>query len=220
MIWFIERNGVEKREKIYREIWENAAIISSFHWDHDDAFLKRMLKKKKDPKEKFEWMGLLSWFSHHPTIDRHTTTHPFVFFRFVFPFFVFSKRKNHNFSRSSSQWVSDCCGVVEICSNWRHWRLDEEVDPENRGSRRSEQMGLISNRVERSEIKPGDHIYTYRAVFAYSHHGTSLYISLSPLRDFEIICEENDLNFAYLLISVSGIPLAFCSWIWVFPCDW
>lgn len=32
-------------------------------------------------------------------------------------------------------------------------------------------MGLLSNRVERSEIKPGDHIYTYRAVFAYSHHG-------------------------------------------------
>ncbi|XP_022924707.1 uncharacterized protein LOC111432126 isoform X2 [Cucurbita moschata] len=32
-------------------------------------------------------------------------------------------------------------------------------------------MGLISNRVERSAIKPGDHIYTYRAVFAYSHHG-------------------------------------------------
>ncbi|XP_071697783.1 protein LEAD-SENSITIVE 1-like [Rutidosis leptorrhynchoides] len=32
-------------------------------------------------------------------------------------------------------------------------------------------MGLISNRVDRSEIKAGDHIYTYRAVFAYSHHG-------------------------------------------------
>ncbi|PIN17352.1 hypothetical protein CDL12_09988 [Handroanthus impetiginosus] len=32
-------------------------------------------------------------------------------------------------------------------------------------------MGLLTNRVERSEIKPGDHIYTYRAVFAYSHHG-------------------------------------------------
>ncbi|XP_047977532.1 protein LEAD-SENSITIVE 1-like [Salvia hispanica] len=32
-------------------------------------------------------------------------------------------------------------------------------------------MGLLSNRVERNEIKPGDHIYTYRAVFAYSHHG-------------------------------------------------
>ncbi|KAL3536681.1 hypothetical protein ACH5RR_000047 [Cinchona calisaya] len=32
-------------------------------------------------------------------------------------------------------------------------------------------MGLLTNRVERSEIRPGDHIYTYRAVFAYSHHG-------------------------------------------------
>lgn len=33
------------------------------------------------------------------------------------------------------------------------------------------EMGLLSNRVERNEIKPGDHIYTYRAVFTYSHHG-------------------------------------------------
>ncbi|GAB2271835.1 hypothetical protein Dimus_006667 [Dionaea muscipula] len=32
-------------------------------------------------------------------------------------------------------------------------------------------MGLISHRVERNEIKPGDHIYTWRAVFTYSHHG-------------------------------------------------
>ncbi|KAJ9539093.1 hypothetical protein OSB04_031826 [Centaurea solstitialis] len=32
-------------------------------------------------------------------------------------------------------------------------------------------MGFLSNRVEKSEIKAGDHIYTYRAVFAYSHHG-------------------------------------------------
>ncbi|CAN8308824.1 unnamed protein product [Cochlearia groenlandica] len=32
-------------------------------------------------------------------------------------------------------------------------------------------MGLITNKVERNELKHGDHIYTYRAVFAYSHHG-------------------------------------------------
>ncbi|KAG2725605.1 hypothetical protein I3843_01G074300 [Carya illinoinensis] len=32
-------------------------------------------------------------------------------------------------------------------------------------------MGLLTHRVERSEIKPGDHIYTYRAIFTYSHHG-------------------------------------------------
>ena len=33
-------------------------------------------------------------------------------------------------------------------------------------------MGLLSHRVERSEIKPGDHIYTWRAGYTYSHHGT------------------------------------------------
>uniref|UniRef100_A0A1J3K147 LRAT domain-containing protein n=1 Tax=Noccaea caerulescens TaxID=107243 RepID=A0A1J3K147_NOCCA len=32
-------------------------------------------------------------------------------------------------------------------------------------------MGLLTNKMEREELKPGDHIYTYRAVFAYSHHG-------------------------------------------------
>ncbi|CAN6568361.1 unnamed protein product [Malus baccata var. baccata] len=35
-------------------------------------------------------------------------------------------------------------------------------------------MGLLTNRVERNKVKPGDHIYTYRAVFAYSHHGIYL----------------------------------------------
>lgn len=33
-------------------------------------------------------------------------------------------------------------------------------------------MGLLSHRVERSELKPGDHIYTWRAAYSYSHHGT------------------------------------------------
>ncbi|GMH00391.1 hypothetical protein Nepgr_002230 [Nepenthes gracilis] len=32
-------------------------------------------------------------------------------------------------------------------------------------------MGFLTHRVERNEIQPGDHIYTWRAVFAYSHHG-------------------------------------------------
>ncbi|KAL9251613.1 LEAD-SENSITIVE 1-like protein [Drosera capensis] len=32
-------------------------------------------------------------------------------------------------------------------------------------------MGLLSHKVERNEIKPGDHIYTWRAVFTYSHNG-------------------------------------------------
>ncbi|RZC69635.1 hypothetical protein C5167_032746 [Papaver somniferum] len=32
-------------------------------------------------------------------------------------------------------------------------------------------MGLLSNRVERSQIKPGDHIYSWRVLYTYSHHG-------------------------------------------------
>lgn len=43
-------------------------------------------------------------------------------------------------------------------------REREEEEEEGR-------MGLLTNKVEREELKAGDHIYTYRAVFAYSHHG-------------------------------------------------
>ncbi|KAJ6831433.1 uncharacterized protein M6B38_348910 [Iris pallida] len=32
-------------------------------------------------------------------------------------------------------------------------------------------MGLLSNWVKRTEIEAGDHIYTWRAVYTYSHHG-------------------------------------------------
>jgi hypothetical protein len=48
-------------------------------------------------------------------------------------------------------------------------------------------MGILSHRVERSEIKAGDHIYTWRAVYAYSHHGDYLFpfldstVTLSPI---------------------------------------
>ncbi|OVA14747.1 LRAT-like domain [Macleaya cordata] len=35
-------------------------------------------------------------------------------------------------------------------------------------------MGILSNGAERSEIKAGDHIYTWRVVYAYSHHGIYL----------------------------------------------
>ncbi|KAF8379976.1 hypothetical protein HHK36_027443 [Tetracentron sinense] len=31
-------------------------------------------------------------------------------------------------------------------------------------------MGLLSNRVEKTQIKAGDHIYTWRAVYTYAHH--------------------------------------------------
>ncbi|XP_021815049.1 uncharacterized protein LOC110757664 [Prunus avium] len=50
-------------------------------------------------------------------------------------------------------------------------------------------MGLLTNRVERNEIKLGDHIYTYRAVFTYSHHG--IYLGGSKVVHFR---PEGNLN--------------------------
>ncbi|TXG65498.1 hypothetical protein EZV62_006773 [Acer yangbiense] len=32
-------------------------------------------------------------------------------------------------------------------------------------------MGLLSNKIDRQELKPGDHIYCWRQVFIYAHHG-------------------------------------------------
>ncbi|KAF4398940.1 hypothetical protein G4B88_023534 [Cannabis sativa] len=32
-------------------------------------------------------------------------------------------------------------------------------------------MGLISNNIKASQLKPGDHIYSYRRAHTYSHHG-------------------------------------------------
>ncbi|KAF3439830.1 hypothetical protein FNV43_RR18108 [Rhamnella rubrinervis] len=56
-------------------------------------------------------------------------------------------------------------------------------------------MGLLSHRVERNEIKPGDHIYTYRAVFTYSHHGIfvggSKVVHFRPGRNLNSITEAS-----------------------------
>ncbi|KAG2710024.1 hypothetical protein I3760_04G006100 [Carya illinoinensis] len=32
-------------------------------------------------------------------------------------------------------------------------------------------MGVLSNKIERENLKPGDHIYTWRRAYAYAHHG-------------------------------------------------
>ncbi|GJN15532.1 hypothetical protein PR202_gb02453 [Eleusine coracana subsp. coracana] len=48
-------------------------------------------------------------------------------------------------------------------------------------------MGLLSHRVERSEIKPGDHIYTWRASYAYSHHGSNFSRSPNVYSTFELL---------------------------------
>ncbi|KAK4418491.1 hypothetical protein Salat_2261900 [Sesamum alatum] len=53
-------------------------------------------------------------------------------------------------------------------------------------------MGLLTNRVERSEIKAGDHIYTYRAIFAYSHHG--IFVGGSKVVHFTRVEASSRLN--------------------------
>ncbi|KAK9950582.1 hypothetical protein M0R45_006066 [Rubus argutus] len=32
-------------------------------------------------------------------------------------------------------------------------------------------MGLLSNKIDREKLKPGDHIYSWRNVYLYAHHG-------------------------------------------------
>ncbi|CDP10600.1 unnamed protein product [Coffea canephora] len=32
-------------------------------------------------------------------------------------------------------------------------------------------MGLLSNRIDRGSLKPGDHIYSWRTAYIYAHHG-------------------------------------------------
>ncbi|CAN4115555.1 unnamed protein product [Withania somnifera] len=39
-------------------------------------------------------------------------------------------------------------------------------------------MGVLSQRVEKIELAVGDHIYTWRTVFAYSHHGDPILFSV------------------------------------------
>ncbi|KAJ1269512.1 hypothetical protein BS78_07G217700 [Paspalum vaginatum] len=43
-------------------------------------------------------------------------------------------------------------------------------------------MGLLSHRVEPSEVRPGDHLYTWRAGYTYSHHG--IYVGGSKVVHF------------------------------------
>lgn len=49
-------------------------------------------------------------------------------------------------------------------------------------------MGLLSHRVELSEIRPGDHLYTWRAGYTYSHHG--IYVGGSKVVHFTRKKEE------------------------------
>lgn len=41
-------------------------------------------------------------------------------------------------------------------------------------------MGVLFNKIEKDQLKPGDHIYSYRVAYLYAHHGilSSFYYSV------------------------------------------
>lgn len=81
--------------------------------------------------------------------------------------------------------------------------------------REREQMGLLTNRVERNEIKAGDHIYTYRAVFAYSHHGI-FYLFLSRLLFVCLFVLAYRLRFSLIFVEFCNVGSSFNSHPFVF----
>ncbi|KAJ8500181.1 hypothetical protein OPV22_010733 [Ensete ventricosum] len=40
-----------------------------------------------------------------------------------------------------------------------------------RGDRGGASIGVFSNRIEREQLVPGDHIYSWRSAYSYAHHG-------------------------------------------------
>jgi hypothetical protein len=38
-------------------------------------------------------------------------------------------------------------------------------------------MGVLSNRVSKSQVSPGDHIYSWRSAYMYAHHGSFFCLS-------------------------------------------
>lgn len=77
-------------------------------------------------------------------------------------------------------------------------------------------MGLLSNKIDREVLKPGDHIYSWRNAYLYGHHGLSLYLSLFFAFSCCVIgvldahwdqfCKENDALACFLVsLFVFGI---------------
>lgn len=39
-------------------------------------------------------------------------------------------------------------------------------------------MGVLSNKIQRDQLRPGDHIYSWRHAYLYAHHGSLLLFPL------------------------------------------
>ncbi|KAL7111107.1 hypothetical protein ACP275_05G067200 [Erythranthe tilingii] len=68
-------------------------------------------------------------------------------------------------------------------------------------------MGLISHRVKRGDLKAGDHIYTWRNLFTYSHHG--IYVGENKVVHFTLDQGSSSFGISFSS-SISTVPIA-CS---------
>ncbi|KAL8132122.1 protein LEAD-SENSITIVE 1-like [Apium graveolens] len=65
-------------------------------------------------------------------------------------------------------------------------------------------MGLLSNRVDRDSLKPGDHIYSWRSAYIYAHHG--IYVGNDKVIHFTRHGQEVGTGTVLDLLLVSSGP--------------
>ncbi|KAK4400257.1 hypothetical protein Sango_1131800 [Sesamum angolense] len=73
-------------------------------------------------------------------------------------------------------------------------------------------MGMLSHRVERRDLEAGDHIYTWRTAFAYSHHG--IYVGGNKVvhftHDRQYLGSSSQAPSTWFSTSASDVPSAAC----------
>nr|KJB36263.1 hypothetical protein B456_006G149300 [Gossypium raimondii] len=65
-------------------------------------------------------------------------------------------------------------------------------------------MGLLSNRIDKKSLKPGDHIYSWRTAYIYAHHG--IYVGNNTVIHFTRRGQEFGTGTVLDLILVSSGP--------------
>ncbi|KAL4578311.1 hypothetical protein LXL04_014432 [Taraxacum kok-saghyz] len=65
-------------------------------------------------------------------------------------------------------------------------------------------MGLFSNRLDRGSLKPGDHIYSWRAAYIYAHHG--IYVGDEKVIHFTRTGQKTGTSSVLDVLMVSSAP--------------
>lgn len=60
-----------------------------------------------------------------------------------------------------------------LSSSFLPWRSLSSSFSNLTSAAREGEMGVLSNKIEREQLKPGDHIYSWRSAYIYAHHGAS-----------------------------------------------